>query len=324
MSDLKSIENAIRPAIEEIRRRKDVMDEAVSPSDPLFDEIEHFTRDADAPDLPFHLPDQHWALVSMGTAVLAPRPVDSTNPSLRVYGTFATREEAREHAEDVRRVDDVCSLIAIRTHEWILMPQTEVSRDDPEENARRLQRRLETDAERRADEDADFRQSVLERRAAEEIAGIVEDEDEAHATAEAERILYKPPKRLRAGAEVRGQSHVALCAIRDPVVGECAIQVLGAFETSSDADAWVRNIASKVIHQHNVHVIAACEWVYPNAERERAAKTKYRNDELQRIMDAADRNHKSVKDYKSWKKEQDAKRAALPELTNKPDMVEEE
>jgi hypothetical protein len=37
------------------------------------------------------------------------------------------------------------------------------------------------------------------------------------------------------------------------------------------------------------------------------SKTTYRNDELQRIMDAAEKNPKAVRDYKTWKAEQERK-----------------
>ena len=128
---------------------------------------------------------------------------------------------------------------------------------------------------------------------------------------DAEVTVYPRPKRLRAGGEVRGQSTVALCAAPDfSGAGECLFKLLGCFETTIEADPWVHDVATRRITDDDVIVAQTCEWLYPNTTEDvtRASSEKYRVDELQKIMDATVRNEQSVKSYKQWKKEEDAKK----------------
>lgn len=293
-----SIEDAFRPAFEEIQRRN-----AAAAGVAKSGETQFFAASVDALDLPFVLPGQTWALVSLGTAVLAPRPVDQLRPALRVYGAFETHEECVEHADVVRGLDPTCSLVAVRMREWMLMPQTEAARDDAAEGARRLQKRLQAHRVRQMEEGQEFDRLVAERLQGPTNA-VERDEDEERATEEAESLVYTKPRRLRAGGEVRGQMAVALSVVPDAVCGECLFQVLGCFASYADADNWTRNVATRHVTDDDVFVAPTCEWLYPNGEAKPTA-THYRVDELQRIMDAARQNPKKVREYKEWKAEQD-------------------
>lgn len=298
---MSSVEEAFRPAFEEIARRKEVVGAA-------WEETTFFPPSASTLHLPYALPDQAYALVSMGTAVLAPRPVDPTRPALRVYGAFASKEEAREHAAVVREYDAACSLVVVPCREWFLLPQNEACRDDPERGAARRAALLAAHAARCAGAEDAFRTRVASKDGG-PVATQEEAEEEEEATREAEALVYKPPPRLRAGAEVRGQNFYALCAVPEPTTGECVVKVLGCFDTADDADAWAQDVATRHVVADDVHVARTCEWTYPNAPRATAAtRPRYRADELQRIMDAAAKNPKAVREYKGWKAEQDAQK----------------
>lgn len=290
-----SIEDTFRPAFEEIQRRTDACRTQ--------EHGRYFEPTADATRLPFHLPDQDFVLVTMGTAVLAPRPADATRPAVRVYGAFATREDAVEHAEHVTKLDgDAYSMMIVARNEWVLLPQTEAARDDPEENKRRRELRLQAYRVRQAEDGDAFMRAVQE--GIERPAPNVEPPEDAE-TAEAEALVYKPPRRLRAGGEVRGQSALALCAVPDDVGGECLIKVLGCFESTAEAENWVHNVATRHITDDDVLIAATCDWFYPNGKKN-ASHELYRNKELQRIMDAAERNPAQVQQYKDWMRAQDA------------------
>ena len=251
----------------------------------------------------------------MGTAVLAPRPSDPLRPALRVYGLFADKREAVEHADAVRAADPRCSLCTVDAHEWILMPQCTEARDDPEEAGRRVARRLGAHDEARRSRDEAFDRMVAAhaeppRIGPEEAArNVALEEDEE--TEEAEALVYGRPARLRSGAaEVRGQRAVALCVLPDPVGGECLFKVLACFETSADAECWVRNVATRTIVTDDVLVAPTCEWLYPNAMRSRPARTHYRVEELQRIVDAVDKRPAQIRRYKDDVRQFAAARAA--------------
>lgn len=308
-----SIEDTFRPAFEEISRRSEVASTFEE------DETTFFVRSSDTGVLPFSIPGQKMALVSIGTSVLAPRPLDASRPTLRVYGTFATREEAVEHAGLVTELDPSCSLITVKMGEWILMPQNEALRDDSDANKRRCQEKLHAHRAKQVEDSLAFRKCIQEKTYSSVSAQEEEPEDKEEED-EAESIIYKPPKRIRAGVEVRGQSVVALCTVPDEY-GECLFKILGCFENTADADAWVRNVGSRRITEDDICIAPCCEWLYPNAKRQEG-KSHYRIDELQRIMDAADRNPEIVQSYKDWKKGQSTGQNVLKISEGESDVLE--
>jgi len=309
-----SAEDVFRPAFEEISRRQT----ATLAGNTEFAETTYFARDGEATQ-PYVLPGQNFVLVTMGTNVLAPRPLDPTRPALRVYGAFDTKEEAREHAVVIASLDATCSLAVVPAREWFLLPQNEACRDDPEVRARRTAARLDLWRARKAEEHDEFERRVRERDGAppeaaatdEATATITERED---GTTEAEELVYRAPRRLRTGGEVRGQGYAALSVIPDDVVGECLVNVHGLFESASEADRWSRNVATRHVTDTDVVTAPACEWVYPNGTTD-GTTTHYRNDELQRIMDAAERNPRAVQDYKEWMAQQDTAASATADAS---------
>lgn len=286
---------AIRPAIEEIVRRERACAD-VDASAP---------RDA-ADEMP-SLPGQRYALLTVGTSVLAPRPLEPSFPALRVYGCFETRQDAQDHAEEVARVDPSVSRIVLACGEWFLFPQTEEVLRDREAAGRRLAARL---ADHRAREDAAGEAFERAREQGEERPVHWDKTDwteEQEEELDAERTVYPRPRRLRAGAEVRGQAAFACCVAPDPA-GEVLLKVLGAFESTADANAWAEEVGTRRILSDAILIAPTCEWVFPNGTRVTADKETYRIQELQKIMDAAKANPHKVRDYKAWKAEQDRQR----------------
>lgn len=303
-----SVEAVFKPAFDEISRRQDVAKSRV------WDETTYFAPSSTSINLPFVIADQEFALISMGTSVLAPRPVDPTRPALRVYGAFATRDEAREHADVVRGIDEVCSLLVVPLREWVLMPQNEACLQ-PDANQRRRETLLQAHRVRQMEDGDAFQRRIDIREGGKVVTTQTQDAEEDVETKEAEDLVYKPPRKLRVGGEVRGQNYVAMCSIPNAITGECLVKILACFDTNQDADTWSQNVASRYVTDDDILVGRTCEWVFPNGTAESVTGTKYRIDELQRIMDAAERNPKAVQDYKTWKAEQDrrAEKNALKE-----------
>lgn len=314
-----SVESTFRPAFEEISRRAEAaktLSADVSPVAPAY-----FARSAEAYNAPFEIPGQSFMLVSMGTAVLGPRPVDVTRPALRVYGGFPTREDAREHSELIATLDDGCSLIVVRQGEWIVMPQNERIRDDAEANKQRCQKKLQCFRAKQADDVDSFRKCVaeqVERPLPSSMNTEPEDKDEQE---EAEQLVYKPPKRIRSGAEVRGQTILAMCVIPDEF-GECLFKLLGCFESTVEADRWIQNIGSRRITDDDIFVASTCEWIYPNGDPKEGTN-HYRIKELQLIMDAAEKNPQLVQSYKEWKEAQDGSERAFASLAPEEESTQE-
>jgi len=243
----------------------------------------------------------------MGTPVLAPKPLYADRPAARIYGAFATRDEALEHSELVREKDPVCSLIVSPVNEWVRFPTNEIGLDAAYASGK-IDEKLQEYHEKRRTEKIEFERAIIEkRRISEQNTQTVfetEDpieEDEMH---EAERLVYGPPKRLKTGAEVRGQASAVVVVIPDEF-GEVLMKILGCFETTGEADKWCRDVGSRQVTEFDLLVVSTCEWFYPNGTGRCASNERYRMGELQRIMDAAKKNPQDVKDYKTWKKEQD-------------------
>lgn len=295
MANIDDVEATFRPAFQEIQKRVEASRDYVE------HETTHFSRSGEPCRKEFELNDQEYVLLSMGTQVLAPRPLEATTPHLRVYGAFPSRDDAVEHSHVVHGLDASCSMIVVRRNKWILMPRTEAQRDDAELNKNLCQYKLDGYVTKRKQESDKFDEAVAQKTQCEAAttAPPVDDDE----TKEAEAIVYPPPPRLRAGGEVRAQSHAVACFVPDEH-GECVFKVLGCFESTSAADAWVQNVASRHITDHDIYVVPTCDWISPNAPPS-ACQTKYRIPELQRIMDAADKNVASVQSYKEWKAEQD-------------------
>jgi hypothetical protein len=302
-----SVEAVFKPAFDEISRRQNVANSRA------WDETTYFAPSDTSINFPFNSSDQEFALISMGTSVLAPRPVDATRPALRVYGAFATRDEAREHAEVIQSMDS-SSLIVVPLREWVLMPQNEACLQ-PDANKRRLETLLQAHRVKQMEDSDAFQCRIDMRDGGSVVTTQTQDVEEDVGTKEAEDLVYKPPRKLRMGGEVRGQNYVAICSIPNAITGECLIKILACFDTSQDADTWAQNVASRHITDDDIHIGRTCEWVFPNGSAESVTGSKYRIDELQRIMDAAERNPKAVQDYKTWKEEQDrrAQKNALNE-----------
>jgi len=300
MPPARDLASIYEPACKEVHRRQNV----VAATD--CDTVRHFTGTG-ATCRPLCVPEQRHVLVSMGTNVLAPRTLEQTAPLLRVYGAFATVEDARDHGTLITSTDPRCSLCVLRCGEWVLMPQDTATRDDAQANAARVEARLQAHRMQRAAADSDFERTVHERlqRPVPATEGPSDDEEECEIK-EAEGLVYARPTRLRAGAEVRHQNSCVICCVPDPVGGECLIKVMGCFESTSEANDWCRNVASHTVTRDDLLVAPTCEWLTPNAPYRKSQRCNYRHGEQQRIMDAALDNPAAVKKFREWQKEQDA------------------
>ena len=291
-----SQQDVYRPAVEEIQRRG----KAAEAFDPTAEQ--HFPLGP----MPLTTPvDQKYVLLSIGTRVMAPRPVDPLFPSMRIYGCFYDKQEAAEHAEVVREKDERCSLIVLKCGEWFLFPQSEETLRDPKVAEERLQNKIEQHRNRQDEEGQAFEDAIHKNKDRKVNWNTSDWSQEQEEVADAENEVYRRPRRLRAGAEVRGQNVCAFCIVPDPIDGEVAVKVLGCFDGAAEADAWVQNVASRQIATDDILVASTCEWIYPNGGKEKTDCDRYRIRELQTIMDAARANPQNVRNFKEWKREQD-------------------
>ena len=252
--------------------------------------------------------EQKYVLLTLGTRVLAPRPVDHLFPSLRVYGCFSDKEEAVEHAGVVKNLDERCSLIVATCGDWILFPQSEEVRDCKETARRRTIEKMTQHEQTVKEEHAEFEAALQQKRERKVNWDTSEWTDEQEQEANAVNEVYRRPRRLKAGAEVRGHNFCAVAVIPDHKDGEVMVNIMGCFATQNDAVDWIDGVSCRSQNSHDIFIQQTCEWVYPNGTTVKTQKDRYRTDEVQKIMNAARANPKNVKGFKEWKKEQDAEK----------------
>jgi len=102
-------------------------------------------------------------------------------------------------------------------------------------------------------------------------------------------------------AEVRHQSYISYLLLEDYEDGtEPAMCVLAAFNTEEQALAYNKYVASKKIDEHDLHVHAMYEWIYPHVAQSKAlerVEQVYRNSEQDSIMRHMRKEAQDVADF---------------------------
>ena len=252
------------------------------------------------------LVDQKYALFTAGTNVLAPRPLDPRYPIFRMYGCFETKEDAKEHAEVIQEMDARCSLLVVKCGVWFLFPQTEEMKHPTDARSQRIEEKLALYRNQRYENDTKFEDMVRNKKSGTptrwDPQTYTEEEEEQ---VDAEQTIYKRPKKLRVGAEVRGQNFGVVSTIQDPN-GELLLLIVAAFDTEEEAASWINDTGKYIFNMYDLHICKTCEWVYPNGSLDKSGDEIYRNPELDNIMRTAKANPGVVQRYKDWKKQTEA------------------
>ena len=284
--------------VEETERREVALQlqEDALPFDAAYDDA--------SPTLP---EGQRFAVVTMGTQVLAPRPVSRDESSFRLYGVFPDQAEAREHALKVKQLEPRYSVVVVPCGEWIMMPQEEEYLHDADAARKAIDRHVRRDAENRTSEKREMMRAISQKSFVHAPAKPAKQHDpDAEETTDAERAVYGTAGRCPAGADVFRQHLFIANIIKDPTgAGEAVFRVLGCFHTDDDVHRFTS--AHYRHREHSVYVFPTCEWICPNGEEERGEnRRKYEQPELEKIMNAALDNEKNVVTYKEWKAKKEA------------------
>lgn len=256
-----------------------------------------------ATDFPFELPDQDWVLYSVSHVRFSPVADDPCNPGIRVYGTFATPEDATDHARLIVSIDQSVNVQLSRARDWFsLISCPERLQDDGavREHVKTLLADYNTSRDLA---DTEFNSNLskntggkgqdpwaaskVERRK-EEAAKIANTLGE---DGQAKRELRRAVKLGRA-AEVRDQNVVVISFVADntQALPEPLVCVWGAFNTETEADVYVRNTCGETVKDHDLYVCALYEWLHPqNIDVSKLRNELFRSKELTSVI----QNHKS-------------------------------
>lgn len=268
---------------------------------------------------------QRFAVVTMGTAVLAPCPVSPDESTLRLYGAFESREEAREHAQRVSGLEERYSVIVIPCGEWVMMPQDELYLRDADAAKEATENHVRRDAACRAREEEEIAEAIKGKtyvRAG--PAARQEHDEEEEETTEAERSIYQSARRCPAGGEVLRQHLFLANIIKDPSgKGEAVFRVLGCFHTDEEVEQYTASTFKR--REHTIYTFPTCEWICLNAKEERgSSRRKYEQPELEKIMNAALDNQTNVVTYKAWKAKKEAEHPGCFDEPEGATLIEDE
>lgn len=302
---------------EEIQRRR-----AVAEAEHVQDTFENA---ASACSVPPKIPDQTFIVFSLSNEKFAPRMRSGDAPAVRLYGAFATREEARSYASDLSAFDPGISLLVDEVHKWILAPRNESRLND----ASIVQKKLQKHGSRQQRE----REEFAARKGHAVEAGEASGEQSASPDTDAATSRNNEPAASRHALPALYQLADQRLAVASFVCDESSeflFKVYGFVDSQADANAWVRNVLSKREKDYHLDVVAACQWCYPTTMKaDRVDSEAYRNQELDKIMNHHKREPQRVKEFSDWYATQgdatsnsaalvDISDATLPDATDAP------
>ena len=280
----------VREHQEEIQRRR-----AVANAEQIQDT---FDNASSVCSLPPKNPDQTYVVFSLSNEKFAPRMRPGECPAVRIYGAFASRDEARSYATDLSDFDPGISLLIDEVHKWILAPRNESRLNDASLVDKKLKRhgaRLEREREEFAERQA----RPVEAPAGGGRSDAAETTD-AGATSQAREERRGGRHAVPALYQLADQRLAVVSFVCDDS-SEFLFKVYGLVDSSSDANAWVRNVLSKQVKDHHIDVVATCQWCYPTTMKaERVDAEAFRNKELDAIMNHHKREPSRVKEFSEW------------------------
>ena len=280
-ASLKTIEEAFKPAYEEIARRRN--------SD--HSEQLYFEKSEKTTNMGETIPDQLFVLFSLSSEKIPPLSTKPNNPAIRIYGCFQSEEDAKDHAKDISNIDKNVSLFINKTREWIVAASSIERMQDQALLANIATDRLKEYLKERMEANREFESSVKQ----EDTERTVREEFEQPPVYTHEK---SKSHKVKNGMEVHGQKYAVIIFLPDVKPGEPLFLVYGALETKEEADTWIRNVVCRKVTEYDVHLVSTCEWLFINRmQGDGAQSQRYRTPELEKIMEKAKNQPDEIKQY---------------------------
>ena len=284
----------------EIKRRCDALDGDLS--------VKHFDRvDANGLELPFVMQDQLFVLFSMSHVEFAPVTLNAKQPAFQIFGTFATREDATDHACIVRALHPDVSLLIDETHKWIVGAATPARLADSDHISCVRDTILKRELDIANRNDTEFARNV-ENQEVPPLIPVDPDDDIDSQDVTVACASMRKAKRLTNGVDVRRQSVVVMSILPDSdnEVSEFLMRIYGCFESDDEANRWICNVGGDHVTEYNIDIMSTCDWIYPQRlQHKHVRREVYRSTELDKIM----KKHKSapaeVSQFKKWRRDTD-------------------
>ena len=262
----------------------------------------------------FEVEDQNVVLVSVSHRGVPPLSLDGKG-AIRLYGGFADDQDALDHAQIVASEDGTLSLMKYPMREWFVVPSTLERMAKPSVMREKMEEILAKRDAMHAEDERDFEERYAKREEVRDESRIdndrrIEDLSDASEDEEADEPEKVPMdgkktcrRRLSAATQVAGQRYAVASFLypTDDADGEFLAKVYACFDTTDEADAWVRNVAAPLIQKDHLDVVKLHDWVRPAVMASSNAPGEvFRDMELDAIMQHRRSEPRRVQEYKDW------------------------
>lgn len=262
----------------------------------------------------FEIEDQNVVLISVSHRGVPPLSLDGKG-AVRLYGGFTDDQDALDHAKIVAIEDGTLSLMKYPMREWFVVPSTLERMAKSSAMSEKMDEILaKRDAMHAADE-RDFEERYAKREEVRDESRIdndrriedLSDASEGEEVDEPEKVSMDGKKtcrrRLSAATQVAGQRYAVASFLypTDDVDGEFLAKIYACFDTTDEADAWVRNVAAPLIQKDHLDVVKLHDWIRPAVMASSNAPGEvFRDMELDAIMQHRRSEPRRVQEYKDW------------------------
>lgn len=296
MEEAGALERGVRSTFtqhhEEIRRRSAIVQDGASVNSKSFPRVE-----GEGLDDPFVDPEQRFVVFSLSQTEFAPLPVDRGNPAVCIYGTFATREDATDHARAVLAKHPGISIMVDETHKWIVAPSTVERMSDASYIASHTERLVQRVLDDRARGTAEFNDNVENQRVG-RIEEAPEDQ-QGDAPKAGDDSTAADACRIHRDCRLSDQKLAVISVVKDDATPpEFIFKVYACYDVDADANRYVCNVCSENVVEFDIDVVKTCAWVFPQRmQGVHAQKEVYRSPELNRVMQTHKQNPGEVERF---------------------------
>ena len=257
----------------------------------------------------FEQEDQVVALASISHIGFAPVSTDGKG-ALRIYGAFPDDTEAIAHAHVVLGEDPGVSMVKFRLREWFVVASNPTRLGDSQAMKNKRDEILGMHEQISKEDEDEFKARYALRGQEKPVQDKLEsdgegeeEDDNAPKSATLPDGAKQCKRRLSAQSQVAGQRFAVITCLYPPddSNGEFLVKVYACFDTTQEADAWVRNAASKQVQKEHLDIVKLYDWIRPDLMRSKDAPAEvFRDQELNNIMQHHRQEPRRVQEYKQW------------------------
>eukprot|EP00965_Chrysotila_dentata_P228049 6196375-Pleurochrysis_carterae.AAC.1 len=254
-------------------------------------------------------PHQRSVLFSISHVEVPPISCDIDDPAIKVYGLFADDDAAREYASIIKTQD---SLFLHPAQKWGVMAHSIKRMLHAESRDAHINALLLRNQQRMQEHKQSF-----------EADRLVEVDHKSQSNGSADHPARAPDtsafkhkdklRKLKKTSGVStiqplpGQRYLVVSFLPDtisPEIPEPLFCVYAAFDMEEEAKSWIEQNLLSLVQDVDIDIVMACQWLQPqHVTSKHVQNEKFRDDELDRVMQHKRQEPGKVKTYTQWLEE---------------------